>query len=212
MGGVLNSHPNALRFQRGVSLIELVVFIVVVGIAVAGVSQIMVRVMGHSADALLRKQALAIAESLLEEAELMPFSFCDPDDASAASAVDATVGANSCTATVEALGPETIFGVTETRYGGAASNAQFDNVSDYHGFTMNAASGGILDVTGSAIAALNRYSAAINISEQGMAATAGAPAIAATDALRITVTVTAPDNSQVVLDGYRTRYSPRSLP
>lgn len=201
-----------LKKSRGFSLIELVIFIIIIGIALAGVTQIMARVMRSSADAMLHKQALAIAESLLEEVELMSFSFCDPDDLAAGSAVDASVAAGSCTATVEGLGAETISGVVETRYGGAALNAQFDNVSDYHGFTMNSANGGILDLTGNSIPRLNRYSAVVNIVEEGLLATAVAPAIAASEALRITVEVTAPDGSQVVLDGYRMRYSPRSLP
>ncbi|MDH4285372.1 MAG: prepilin-type N-terminal cleavage/methylation domain-containing protein, partial [Gallionellaceae bacterium] len=73
--------------QRGISLIELIMFIVIVGIALAGVLLVMNKVTASSADPLVRKQALAIAESLLEEVELMPFTFCDPDDINAASAV-----------------------------------------------------------------------------------------------------------------------------
>ena len=53
--------------QRGVSLIELIMFIIIISIAVTGVLLVMNRVSGHSADTLIRKQALAIAESLLEE-------------------------------------------------------------------------------------------------------------------------------------------------
>lgn len=201
-----------LKHQRGVSLIELVIFIVVIGIAVAGVAGMMTRVMGGSADPMQRKQALAIAESLLEEVTLMPYSFCDPDDAQAASAVVAAIDPAGCAATVEGLGPETIAGITETRYGGTAVNAQFDNVSDYHGFSMNAASGGIRDVTGASLPALANYSAAVVVSEAGVAATAGAGAIVPEEALRVTVTVVSPDGNSIVLDGYRTRYSPRSLP
>ena len=35
-------------------------------------------------DPALRRQALAIAESVLDEVQLMPFTFCDPDDANMA--------------------------------------------------------------------------------------------------------------------------------
>lgn len=56
--------------QRGVSLIELIMFIVIISIAVAGILLVMNNVTGHSADALVRKQALAIAESLIEEIQL----------------------------------------------------------------------------------------------------------------------------------------------
>ena len=60
--------------QRGISLIELIIFIVIVGIAVAGVVQVMSRVTASSADAMLRKQAIAVAESVLEEIELKVFT------------------------------------------------------------------------------------------------------------------------------------------
>lgn len=66
--------PSSAMMQRGVSLIELVLFIVIISIAVAGILLVMNNVIGHSADALVRKQALAIAESLLEEIELQGVS------------------------------------------------------------------------------------------------------------------------------------------
>lgn len=65
--------PSAMQ-QRGASLIELVLFIVIIGIAVAGILLVMNRVTSHSADTLVRKQTLAIAESLLEEIELQSMS------------------------------------------------------------------------------------------------------------------------------------------
>jgi MSHA pilin protein MshD len=59
--------------QSGVSMVELIMFIVIISIAVAGILLVMNKVSGHSADALVRKQALAVAESLLEEIELQDF-------------------------------------------------------------------------------------------------------------------------------------------
>ncbi len=198
--------------QRGVSLVELIMFIVIVSVALAGILLVMNTTTRGSADPLIHKQALAIAESLLEEVELMPFTFCDPDDANAASAEVAAVAANGCAATVEGIGPETIGGVTEDRYGTAAPavNAQFDNVSDYDGFAMNAGTGGILDVTGTLVsAALNGYSATVTV----VALPGGAlPGVAAGDALLITVIVTGPGGLPVVVEGVRTRYAPRALP
>ena len=63
------------------SLIEVVVFIVVLGIAFAGILALYNRLTSASVDPLVRKQALAIASSLLEEIELRAFTYCDPDDA-----------------------------------------------------------------------------------------------------------------------------------
>lgn len=60
--------------QKGISLIELIMFIVIVSIALAGIMLVMNQVSGHSADTLVHKQALTVAESLLEEIEAQPFS------------------------------------------------------------------------------------------------------------------------------------------
>lgn len=72
--------------QTGISLVELIVFIVIVGVAVSGILLVMNKVTEHSADALVQKQSLAVAQSLLEEIELQPFTWCDPNDPSAVSA------------------------------------------------------------------------------------------------------------------------------
>src|SRR5256885_5168247 len=58
------------RAEHGISLIELIVFIVIVGIAVAGVVGALSMATRASADPMIQKQALAIAEALLEEVQL----------------------------------------------------------------------------------------------------------------------------------------------
>lgn len=59
--------------QRGISLIELIMFIVIISVALVGILLVMRQVTMHSADPLIHKQAMAIAESLLEEVELQDF-------------------------------------------------------------------------------------------------------------------------------------------
>lgn len=172
--------------QAGVTLVELILFILIVSVAVAGVLGALNVATRSSADPLVQKQALAIAESLLEEIELMPFTICDPDDATAATGV--------CTTTTEAIGPE-----SETRY---SATQPFDNVNDYHGFSMT----GITDITNTAIPALAAYSATVTVVQQALGA------IPAAQSLLVTVTVTGPANTTVTLQGYRTRYAPTSLP
>jgi MSHA pilin protein MshD len=63
--------------QRGVTLIELIVSIVIVAIAAAAVLGVLAMNTAASADPMLRHQASAIAEAYLEEILLRSFS--DPD-------------------------------------------------------------------------------------------------------------------------------------
>ena len=188
------------RRARGVTLLELIVFIVVVSIAVVGVLTALNLSNSASTDPMIQKQALAIAEALLEEVQLQPFTYCDPDDANAANALNAaacTGGAGGANDESKLpLGPET----GETRL---STTTPFDNVSDYNGFSMGP---GITDISGSAITGLGNYSASVAVAQQAFG---GLPAA---ESLLVTVTVTGPSNITVKLDGYRVRYAPNALP
>jgi MSHA pilin protein MshD len=72
--------------HRGATLIEIVIFIVIISLAVTGILLVMNRVTGSSADAVVNKQALAIAESLLEEIELQGVSGVVPNPGTMANA------------------------------------------------------------------------------------------------------------------------------
>jgi MSHA pilin protein MshD len=56
-----------MKHQRGLSLIELIIFIVVVSIAVVGVLGVFNVTARASADPLVRKQSTTVAESMLNE-------------------------------------------------------------------------------------------------------------------------------------------------
>ena len=187
------------RTQAGLSLVELIMFIIIVSVGVAGILTVFNLTVQKSADPQVRKQMLAIAESLLEEVALKPFTFCDPDDPQAGSAQSAAVGVNGCTAAaaVENIGPETTapYG-PETRLGATTA---FDNVNDYDGLILSPYS----DINGNSIIG---YAAAISVTQQQLEAS-----IPAGESLRITVTVTHGSDS-LSLSGYRLRYAPRSLP
>ncbi|MES2878125.1 MAG: type II secretion system protein [Pseudomonadota bacterium] len=60
--------------QRGFTLIELIIFIVIVSVGLAGILSVMNTVVASSADPIVRKQAIAIAESLLEEIVLKEYA------------------------------------------------------------------------------------------------------------------------------------------
>lgn len=195
--------------QRGVSLIELVMFIMIVSVALAGILLVLNATEKGSADPLVHKQALAIAEAMLEEIELMPFTYCDPDDPTAATATAPAVGPGACTAQVENIGPEAAYAYQPAAETRTSLATPYDNVNDYAGFTM--AAGALQDITGTAVGPAG-YSVAVAVANSGMPAAGAYAAIANTEALLVTVTVTGPDNLPVVLEGIRTRYSPRTLP
>ncbi len=60
--------------QRGFTLIELIIFIVVVAAGLAGILSVMNTVVKSSADPMIRKQTIAIAESLLQEILLKDYA------------------------------------------------------------------------------------------------------------------------------------------
>ncbi len=69
-------YMNSLR-HSGLTLIELVIFIVVVSVGVIGILSVMNFNVQHSADVIVRKQAAALADSILEEILLKEYS--DPN-------------------------------------------------------------------------------------------------------------------------------------
>ncbi len=93
--------------QSGISLIELVIFMVIVGVALAGIVSAINYNVQHSADAVVKKQALAIAESMLEEVILQNFS-------------------NPVAGFTPSASPPPI-----------AERNQFDDVGDYNGYTSS---------------------------------------------------------------------------
>lgn len=188
------------RSVGGFTLIELIVFIVIVSVSVAGVLLAINTATRSGTDPMIRKNAIAIAEGMLEEVSLMPFTFCDANDPQATTATSSAVGAAGCTsaATVNAIGPE----AGETRY---ASATPFDHVDDYNGFSMNP----IVDITNTAIGTLTSYSATVSVAATALGSIAATDAQGQANALLITVTVSGPQNTTVVLQGYRTKYAPQ---
>jgi MSHA pilin protein MshD len=182
--------PTRRPGVAGLSLVELLIFIVVVSAALAGVLRVFLQVSAASADPMLQRQALAVAEALLEEIQLLPFSFCDSDDAN----VETATSAAGCTAGADLSGPES----GENRY----ATPQFDHVNDYHGFSA----AGVTDITHTAVSGLAGYSSSVSVA----AAALGSIGAASGDALRITVTVSGPHGVTVTLDGYRTRHAPNA--
>ncbi len=61
------TQPHNTYFQNGATLIELIITIVVISSALVGILSIINITTRHSADPVVQQQAIAIAESYLEE-------------------------------------------------------------------------------------------------------------------------------------------------
>jgi MSHA pilin protein MshD len=192
------------RRQRGLTLIELLMFIVIIGVALVGILEVLWFTTVHSADPLRQKQALMIAESLLEEVQLAGFTWCDPssDNAdSAKSREECTIGEEFGQVLPEPSGPR-----------------PYDNINDYvaaanqPSYAFNNAAGLLANANGNAMN-IEGYSAQLTIAPAKLGSGIGEIGATGTsanvDVLRISVAVTYDDDKRLVLDGYRTRYAPK---
>lgn len=176
-------------------------FIALIGIAVAGLLQVYFFVVKGSADPMVRKQAVAVAESLLNEVLMQPFTWCDPQDAANDASTPPSSGA-SCTGGAAnsqdkgggTLGPQP---ASESR---ASSTDPFDNVADYNGFTMSS----ITSLDGTAFPELSAYSASVSVTRAGTVFGLANDAV-----LRVDVTVSGRGET-ITLTGYRFRHSPNA--
>ncbi len=199
------------RTMRGVSMIELIVFIVIISVNVAGILAVLSYTTSRSADPLQRKQAILIAEGLLEEVSLARMTFCPPDDPQAETAQNA----GDCT-TPEAVGPAT------------GATRPYPNINDYvSAFGAPTSflplrpdgtrdgSGVIQDALGNVLFE-GRYRAFVTITANAALGPAGAQLTgsgnADTELLLISVAVSYGNGEQIVLDRFRTRYAPNSTP
>ncbi|MBI3229606.1 MAG: type II secretion system protein [Burkholderiales bacterium] len=191
--------------QRGLTMIELIVFIIIVSVAVLALLRVYVITSRNSADPQMRKQALALAEAFLEEVELARFTYCEP--VLDGSADDPVARPNPAACNVlEVVGQEV-----------GSVNRPFDNVNDYvnqfnvatpafnSGTQLIDAAGEVIDLPG--------YSVTLTIVPEALNGINSGATAATMEVLRISVTVTYNNGSDsLTLDGYRTRYAPNAVP
>jgi MSHA pilin protein MshD len=168
----------------GVSLIELIIAIVIIGIGLTALTATIINTIRHSADPLIQQQANAIAQSYLEEILSQPF--CDPNDFSSDCFTDCTASACS------ACSGGTVTG------GGGETRATYDDVCDYE--PINEATA---DINGP-IASLSEYTVTVTIDDtgvnfNGLASNSG-------QVVRIDVDVTHGNGSAVNLSAYKVNF------
>lgn len=181
--------------QRGVSLLEMIMFLVIVSIALVGLLSTMNLTSQPGAQPIRTKQALMIAESLMEEVMLARFTWCDADDAEVFTAADPS----ACTL-IETVG----------RSGEARP---YNHVNDYvtafgaEQAAFNNAANALVDAGGTPYP--TAYSATLKLEElalNGVGAGDGA-------SIKISISVTDTTTNQIVrLESYRLRYAPTSPP
>lgn len=188
---------NSLHLRRasGFTLIEVLMVIVVIGVAAAALTTLSMRGGTQSAEMLRTQQAGALASALLDEVRSMPFTYCDPNDPSAGTATSAA----GC-ATPELPGPEG----GELRLSGVLP---LDNVSDYNGLTLAGAT--LRDITNVALSTNLPQVAGCTVRFSVQPTVFAGITVASGDALRILVTVNCPGiSSPVIAEGLRVRYAP----
>lgn len=143
----------AIRSQGGFTLIELIFFVVVVAVGIVGILRVMDVSVTHSADPMVRKQTIAIAESLLEEILLK--SYNDPDGVPAVEAtrslyddVSDYAGYATTTGMVDIAG-NAIAGLAQYNVSGVAVSSVVVNGINARRVTVTVTGpGGALDLTG----------------------------------------------------------------
>lgn len=174
------------RGQQGFTLIEMIMFIVIVGIGVAGILSVFNTSVKSSADPIVRKQAVAIAESLLEE--ILLNAYCDPSTVN-----NATVPPTCGTQTAHTLGAD-------------ADRKPYDKVMDYNTYKTTAGVRGF--VTNTPTPGLENYNITPAVVVDCVANVGDAAAATCADTTfgRIVVSVTDPQNNVISLTGYRGNY------
>ena len=209
----------SINRQDGLTIIELVMFMVIMGVAAAGIIGVLNLGTKSSADPLRRKQAMLIAEAYMEEVQLAPFTICTSDDPAVGTA---TVRADCATP-------------AEVGTRAAGASRPYTNVAEYATILNTPqntfAVGGVdRDVNGRALgqdqnlntmgnASLGGITTTVTLNLVGAANDALGPngrAITSTAnnlvALRITIITKYGNgaNDFIRLDGYRTRYAPNN--
>ena len=214
--------------QKGISLIELVIFIVIMSIALTGITLIYINTTRYSADPMVRIRSIELAQSTLEEILLKAYDDNTPVGGGCVFLANSRclfTPANPNNAVVATLDNTVITSAEE----GNLQRATYNDVDDYHNklycgsnVTANtncpapAACQPLLDESGLNISSqYSGFSVCIKVSFAGGAGseinnvsmtTGSKNDVDLNDAKRIDVIVTDPLNSRISLSAYRLNF------
>lgn len=172
----MGMNGNYRQREWGATFVELIISIVIVSIAVAGIMLVIARTSGRSANPMIEHQAMAIAEAYLEEILALPY-----DEEAASGSPEG------------ALGPDA----------GETGRLTYDDVNDYHGHSDAGARS--FQSPATVITGLDAYTIAVTVANDANLGPAGIK-VPSADAQLVQVRVTHPQAVDITLSGFRTRY------
>lgn len=215
---------NSDKRQKGISIIELVIFIVIVSVALTGITLIYLNTTRYSADPMVRIRSIELAQSTLEEILLKSYDHNTP---AGGGCVRFTANSNCPVGT-----PPNPFAETEASGLGADGETRptYNDVDDYHNrlycgasvLPSNTACPALTcedmeNAPGNNISAeYEGFAICVQVSFAGGAGTeinnvtvnsgAANATVLTNDAKRIDVTVSDPLNSRIGLSAYRLNF------
>ncbi len=173
---------RALTDSRGFTLIEVVMFILIVGIAVAAIGLQFQQNVSHSHEPYLRQRALAVANAYMDEILRKKWNSATPTGGGCVN-----TGSGTCPA-----GPAAIASGTDGQ-----SRAAYDDIDDYHGIDEAPT-----DSQGIAMPGYAGFNVTVNVA----APAANWNSISSLDVREIEVNVTNPDGESISITSYRVNF------
>lgn len=170
--------------SRGFTLVELVIAIVVIAAAVAGIAQLLANAAAHNAEPYVRQRGLSVAQAFMDEILRKRW-----DENTPLGGGCVNTGTGACPG-----GPAPSGGGTEE-----ATRAQYDDVDDYDTITAQSPP---QDATQTPMPGYNGYTVDVSVANPG-GAWNGIPAA---DVKQITVTVNTPTGEDLTLTAYRVNF------
>jgi MSHA pilin protein MshD len=176
----------ACNNTKGFTLVELLIFVIITGIAVAAIAGLFAKNVGSSADPYLRQKALAVAKGYMDEILRQRWNHNTPFGGGCV-----LTGSGQC----QGVSPANPAAAPIGNEGQARPD--FDDVDDYHG--LNEAP---TDQLGNLMAGYTGFNVQVQVAQPG----SNWNNVDARDVRVISVTVSTPSNETISLRGYRLNF------